>query len=418
MFTGRFFVIVGGLPGRIDGIEVKGDDAIVLGDIDGLDPGPVKPLAQQHRPAGGPFRALRGLIDQVDSGALGGEADEEMVGLARRAELEDLVAIDGVKDLLDPRGHQKGPKFWSEEVKISKRKVHRQSQEIVGISKDRDSLAKAENSRTIRFRGRVAMRKWTGQALRRALWIGGLVALVGFGVGCAQFGNQSAEEELQKQAEWHYEMGQGYFESNETTHAIRELVQAVEINPEYAEAHYLLGFIYMGRRDYTRSVHHFRRTLAIDPGYHFAKNNLGTVYLAMERWEDAAVLFQELLDEILYTTPELAHNNLGWAYFQMGRNAEALEHLRMAVFLSPDMCLAENNMGQVYEQMSNQSDAIRHYRRAIEKCPRNYQEPHYRLGRLLQEQGNQNAGAHFQRCIEIQPNTDMAERCRQFLSVN
>lgn len=235
--------------------------------------------------------------------------------------------------------------------------------------------------------------------------------------GCAHFGQASEEEERRKQAEWHYEMGQGYFESNDTTFAIRELVRAVEVDPEYAEAHYLLGFIYMGRRDYTRSIHHFRRTLEIEPAYHFAKNNLGTVFLAMERWDEAAELFHELLNEILYTTPELAHNNLGWAYFKMGSNAEALEHLRMAVFLSPEMCLAENNMGQVYEAMGNQTDAARHYRRAIEKCPRNYQEPHYRLGRLLQSQGDPNARAHFRRCIEIRTHSDMAERCRQFLSV-
>ena len=258
-----------------------------------------------------------------------------------------------------------------------------------------------------------------GRRIRLAgLVLIGLLGISTIATGCVHFTQNTEAEEIEKQAKWHYEMGRGYFESSDTTHAIRELVQAIELDPEYAEAHYLLGFIYMGRRDYMRATRHFRSTLEINPGYHFAKNNLGTVYLAMERWDEAAELFQELLDETLYTTPELAHNNLGWAYFKMGRHAEALEHLRMAVFLSPEMCLAENNMAQVYEAMNNLSDAARHYRRAIEKCPRNYQEPHFRLGRLLQAQGDPNARAHFRRCIEIQSRTDMAERCRQFLSVN
>ncbi len=251
---------------------------------------------------------------------------------------------------------------------------------------------------------------------RRAVGIWAAVLGLLFFTGCAML--QNPENEDQKQAEWHYEMGMGYFEANDTTHAIRELTRALELNPDHSQAHYLMGFIYMGRRDYTRSIHHFRETLRVDPNYYFAQNNLGTVYLAMERWEDAAELFAELLERPLYTTPELAHNNLGWAYFKMGRHAEALEHLRMAVFLSPDMCLADNNMGQVYEEMGNRSDAARYYRRAIEKCPRNYQEPHFRLGRLLQEQGDPNAAAHFRRCIEIQSRSDLAERCRQYLSVN
>lgn len=238
----------------------------------------------------------------------------------------------------------------------------------------------------------------------------------GMSLGCATLGGE--KDDTAEKAKWHYEMGQGYFEASDTTFAIRELSQALEYDPDHAQAHYLLGFIYMGRRDYRRATHHFRETLRVDPTYHFAKNNLGTVYLSMERWEDAAEVFQELLDETLYTTPELAHNNLGWAYYQMGRNAEALEHLRMAAFLSPEMCLAENNIAIVYEDMGSRIEAERHYRRAIEKCPRNYQEPHFRLGRILQDRGDSNAEAHFRRCIEIQSGTDMAERCRQYLSVH
>lgn len=247
--------------------------------------------------------------------------------------------------------------------------------------------------------------------------IAGAILMLWLTGGCAIF--QNADDEAQEQAEWHYEMGAGYFESQDTTHAIGELVQAIEYDPDYAEAHYLLGFIYMGRRSYSEAVHHFEETLRIEPNHHYAKNNLGTVYLAMERWEDAADTFHELLDEQLYTTPELAHNNLGWAYYNLGRYSEALDHLRMATHLSPEMCLADNNKGRVYEAMGNTAQAERHYRRAIEKCPQEYQEPHFYLGKLLQRQGaDDNASAHFQRCIEIRSRNDLAERCRQYLQLH
>lgn len=242
-----------------------------------------------------------------------------------------------------------------------------------------------------------------------------VVLVVIVATGCAIFHDQEAED--REQAEWHYDMAIGYFEAGETTHAIRELTQALDYNEEYAEAHYLMGFIYMGRRDYSRSVRHLERTLEIDPDYHFAKNNLGSVYLAMERWEEAAELFDELLDEQLYTTPELAHNNLGWAYYNMGRYSEALDHLRMAVHLSPEMCLADNNKGRVYEAMGNSAEAERHYRRAIEKCPDSFQEPHYHLGKLLQSRGEDRGTAHFERCVQIRSHNDLAERCRQYLEV-
>ncbi|TXD38925.1 tetratricopeptide repeat protein [Lujinxingia vulgaris] len=251
---------------------------------------------------------------------------------------------------------------------------------------------------------------------RRAMLV---VMLVGalLGSACAT-GGPSEEEQLEKSAQFHYDMGAGYFESNEVTHAIRELTRALEINPDHAQAHYLMGIIYMGRRDYRRSVNHFEEVLRVEPSFHFARNNLGSVYLAMERWEDAEQEFLILIDETLYTTPELAHNNLGWAYYNQRRFAEALEHFRMAAFLAPQMCLADNNQGLVYEAMGNETEAARYYRLAIEKCPENYQEPHFNLGKLMQARGDGRAVEHFRRCVQIQPRNDLAERCRQYLSVN
>ncbi|MBA2661244.1 MAG: tetratricopeptide repeat protein [Bradymonadaceae bacterium] len=238
-------------------------------------------------------------------------------------------------------------------------------------------------------------------------------AIVLIALGCA--GVDKKQEESLKTAQWHYEMAAGYFESNEVPLAIRELTFCLENNPDHEQANYLLGFIYMGRRNYTKAVVHFRDVLRVNPKYHFAKNNLGAVFLAMGRWQEAEEVYLELLDEPLYTTLELAHNNVGWAYYNMRRYSEALEHFRMASFLKPEMCLADNNLGLTFEAMNNRSEAVSAYRRAINKCPINYQEPHLNLGKILQEQGDERARLHFQRCVELQPNSTVAERCREYL---
>lgn len=256
-----------------------------------------------------------------------------------------------------------------------------------------------------------------GLALRAAVLVV-MLAVVMLAAGCS--GVDKKEQEIQKTSEWHYEMGSGYFEAGEVPLAIRELTFALEANPEHEKSHYLMGFIYMGRRSYPKAVHHFREVLRVNPKYHFAKNNLGTVYLAMSRWEEAEEVYLELLDEPLYTTPELAHNNLGWAYYNTGRINEALEHFKMAGFLKPEMCLADNNIGLAYEALGNRMEATAAYRRAIQKCPINYQEPHLNLGKLLQQQPETRgrARAHFQRCVELQPATTIADRCREYLRVD
>jgi type IV pilus assembly protein PilF len=234
--------------------------------------------------------------------------------------------------------------------------------------------------------------------------------------GCAGT-NEKEEQDNVKDADWHYKMGAGYFESKEIQLAIRELRTAVEMDAEHHEAHYLLGFIYMGRRDYSRAIQHFKETLRLKPDYHFARNNLGTVYLSMERWREAADIYEALLEEPLYTTPELAHNNLGWAYFKMRRHSKAIEHFNMALFLKPQMCLAHNNLGRTHESRSRYSQAEQEYRKAIRKCPGNYAEPHFNLAKLLQDQGDPSARDHFEKCLEIEPESNLGDRCRQYLQV-
>ncbi len=252
-----------------------------------------------------------------------------------------------------------------------------------------------------------------------AVWGAFLVLIMAVLVaGCA--GADKKEQENAKTSNFHYEMASGYFEAGEVPMAIRELTFALEADPEHERAHYLMGFIYMGRRSYPKAVHHFREVLRINPKYHFAKNNLGAVYLSLSRWQEAEEVYLELLDEPLYTTPELAHNNLGWAYYNMDRPNEALEHFKMAAFLKPEMCLAENNIGLTYEMLNNRMEAVAAYRRAIQKCPINFQEPHLNMGKLLQQQPETRgrARAHFERCVELQPATLIADRCREYLRVD
>lgn len=236
--------------------------------------------------------------------------------------------------------------------------------------------------------------------------------------GCATSSEHEEKAQNIKDAEWHYQMAAGYFESQEIALAIRELHTALELNPEEYRAHYLLGFIQMGRRKYPEAMRHFKETLRLEPEYNFARNNLGAVYLSLERWEEAVEVFSELLDDPLYTTPELAHNNLGWAYYKLRNYPEAVEHLKMAKFLKPGMCLAYNNLGRTYEQMSQGSKAIREYRRAIRRCPDNYAEPHFYLAKLLQAREEPEAREHFEQCVKIQPDSNLADRCRQYLQVH
>ncbi|MFB6264466.1 MAG: tetratricopeptide repeat protein [Bradymonadaceae bacterium] len=235
-----------------------------------------------------------------------------------------------------------------------------------------------------------------------------LVGVAGPGAGCAK------EKDSPRDAQWHYEMAGGYFESQDIQAAIRELKTAIEMNPKMAKAHFLLAFIYSGRKRYELAIKHYERAIELEPNYYMAKNNLGSVYLETNQWKEAAKLFRGLLEESMYATPELAHNNLGWALYNMGKYSKALHHFKRAVFLKPKMCLAYNNLGLTYEAKGQVRKAMQNYREAIERCSK-YPEPHYNLGELLYKRRQSGARRHFQKCVELEPDTNLGRRCRQYL---
>jgi Tfp pilus assembly protein PilF len=232
--------------------------------------------------------------------------------------------------------------------------------------------------------------------------------------GCAT--GQSQETGTKEQdAEFHYKMGAGYFESHKIPKALKALHKAIEMNPKLQRAHHILGLIYMGRKEYRKAEKHLKKAVQLDEKFFSAKNNLGTVYLAQKRWKEALDVFKGLIDQDLYGTPHLAHNNVGWAYYNLGEYRRAKKHIEKAIFLKPEMCLAYNNLGQTLEKLKQTRKARRKYRQAIRKCPGNYAEPHYHLGKLLDRLDKSGAAQHFKKCIQLAPQSDMGQRCRQYV---
>lgn len=234
-------------------------------------------------------------------------------------------------------------------------------------------------------------------------------------LGCAGVQDQK-KKDITKTADYSYKMAQGYFDARQIPMAMRSLMVTLKRDEKHERAHYLLGYIYMGRRDYPKAVRHFKSALDSKPEFHDARNALGATYLAMARWRDAADVFEVLLEEPLYASPELVHNNLGWAHYNLKKYTRAVEHFKMAIFLQPKMCLGHNNLGLSYSKMRKTDVAIKHYRMAIELCPANYAEPHFNLGMLLQGSNDMQARLHFERCSELQPASNLGDRCRQYLA--
>ena len=135
-----------------------------------------------------------------------------------------------------------------------------------------------------------------------------------------------------------YDLGVGAFTRGETREALRALRGALAQDPGLPEVHNALGLVYhaLGKQD--EALSHYERAVVLRPGFSESHNNRGTLLLGMGRYEAAVTAFETALEDILYATPHLAEGNMGWAYYQQGNTAAALEHIGNAVATDPQFC--------------------------------------------------------------------------------
>jgi Flp pilus assembly protein TadD len=91
---------------------------------------------------------------------------------------------------------------------------------------------------------------------------------------------------------------------------------------------------------------------------------------------------------------------LGLVAHQLGKLREAIEHLRHAVALTPEVPLFHANLAEIYRLDGRADDAVREGRRAIELKP-DYPEALSNLGVALYERGDyEDAARCYQRAID------------------
>lgn len=242
-----------------------------------------------------------------------------------------------------------------------------------------------------------------------------LCGLLVLGVACSGTEEKKDEPLQGGSAEYHYKLSSGYYHNRQAAMALREVTLALSKEPDHISALYLAGVIYMGRREYTQAIKHYKRAVELEPLFFDAKNALGATYLSMKRWDDAALIFESLLSQPLYTSPELAYNNLGWANYKRRKYSKAAQNFRMSVDLKPTFCLGYNNMGLALQAQKQYSEAARYYSEAIERCPNTYAEPHFNLGKLYADSDRARARVHFQTCVNISARSGLGRRCNEYL---
>jgi tetratricopeptide (TPR) repeat protein len=155
--------------------------------------------------------------------------------------------------------------------------------------------------------------------------------------------------------------------TNRLGDAKRYLTQAIAANRDAAEAYGSLGAVHTSAGDLTAAAASYDKALALapdHPGIHYAY----------------AMLLQSL-----------------------GRNAEAIEHLRRAISGRPDHIDAHFSLGNLLYAEGQDAEPIKCYVKVLQFNPR-HPEAHNNLGNVYQRLGQlERAIVHYKAAIEINP---------------
>ena len=174
---------------------------------------------------------------------------------------------------------------------------------------------------------------------RRGWWLHLIVAIV-MTSGCAT--STAQVEKIRAQAA--HERGLAYLNERQPASALVALREAVTINP--AEPLY-------------------RDSLALL----LLDFHLGVALAESRRWEDAIKSYQTAIGLPTLTVPDLAHNSLGMALYNLKRYREAETALRYAISLNPELQAAYYHLGLVLIGEDRKEEAKAVFREARKLGP-------------------------------------------------
>lgn len=277
-----------------------------------------------------------------------------------------------------------------------------------------------------------------------ARWMVGLTLTGALSVGVAC--NHTQTKTDTKLSRTHFMMGEDYLKKKMPDSAKRELVRAIELDPENREAQMLLGVIFfleglqkanlvdreqclkglaaeeqrkVANDDFRRAEEYLKTAVGLSEKEKRIEseglNYLANVALHFKRYDESISLCKKALDNILYSARQFALGTLGWAYYGKGDRVGAARELRQAIFHEPKFCVGRYRLAKVYYDDKSYDKVIEELQKVTEdkSCP--IQEAHQLLGlAYLKARQPDQARQQFDQCVKLNPKSCISEECRHY----
>jgi type IV pilus assembly protein PilF len=150
---------------------------------------------------------------------------------------------------------------------------------------------------------------------------------------CLGSAAKAPRQDRERIAETEYDLARDlWLNKNQPREALDHALKASKLDEHNAEVAHLVALLYLDfcsqeteecRLDTAETE--ARRAVKLDANFREARNTLGVILIHGKKYQEAVEVLKPLTADILYSTPEKAWGNLGWAYLELGRTEEAID---------------------------------------------------------------------------------------------
>lgn len=216
-------------------------------------------------------------------------------------------------------------------------------------------------------------------------------------------------------AEEHFRLGVSHLKSNNPTQALKELLQAVELDPKNDEINEALAQAYQRKKAYRLAEQHYLKAIEFSNDNPRYKNNLASLYLLMKEWDKAIDYFDQAASNLLFMNPHVALAGKGFAYLQKKDYRAALAQLKEATVMAPRFAQGYYLQGETYKAMGDSDRARIALEKALNIAP-NYVQALYQLAVLDLETDRIDAAIdHFEKVVDLAPLSELGMQAADML---
>lgn len=189
---------------------------------------------------------------------------------------------------------------------------------------------------------------------------------------------------------------------NLTTNAIKEFVEAVNLDGNHYEAYNAMGIatLKLGNKKDAKEL--FQVALQIKPDFANAYDNLGTLSLLDNKLDEAEKYFQQSLKYNSHNPTSMYH--LAQVAAKRKDYSKALTWINHSLHINPNSSPALNLQGELYLRQGNQAAAINSFKKAVAVKPEN-SRPYINLAGIYEHRSDSEfAMEQLKTALVINPN--------------